>query len=281
MIPEGHEESFVTFGDKYSMSDNPFQLSGFAFPGANEDPFGMWNVAPTSSGVSFAAGEAAQPEEPTHRANFTSVDEGRAQLQVQQSILSEQAALLQQAEQRLVEIGRSGGVSFAAPIDRPPEFVRPEQTLEVALQRVTAPVSYGLFDRKQQAAQQSDLEATSQWRQFMDQVRGMIANYARVETGIAGVPIGQTAVSWTGDFRTIWTPDVSLDDMNLHHHNVAVALQWRLGSMRFVGVVGMGAANIAVKLGVPGGQLLALPAVYNFVKDVLAEWRNLQAIKKQ
>jgi hypothetical protein len=30
---------------------------------------------------------------------------------------------------------------------------------------------------------------------------------------------------------------------------------------------------------VPGGQLLALPAVWNFVKDVLAEWRKLQAIK--
>jgi hypothetical protein len=33
-------------------------------------------------------------------------------------------------------------------------------------------------------------------------------------------------------------------------------------------------------LGVPGGQLLALPAVWNFVKDVLKEWRKLQAIKQ-
>ena len=48
-----------------------------------------------------------------------------------------------------------------------------------------------------------------------------------------------------------------------------------------VGVVGAGAANVAVKLGVPGGQLLAIPAVWNFVKDVLAEWRKLQAMKKQ
>ena len=184
--------------------------------------------------------------------------------------------------QRLAEIGRSGsGVSFAAPIGRPPEFVQPEQTLEAALQRLTAPVSYGLFDRKQQEEQQSDLEATSQWRQFMDQVRAMIANYARVETEIAGNLIGQTAVSWTGDFRTIWTAAVGLDDMRLHYRNVDVTLQWRLGTMRFIGVVGAGAANVAVKLGVPGGQLLALPAVWNFVKDVLAEWRKLQAIKKQ
>ena len=264
------------------MTDNTFQLSGFVFPGVNEDPFGMWEVVPAASGVSFAAGEAARPEEPLHRVKFASVDEGRAQLQLKQNFLSEQEVLLQQAEQRLAEIGRSGsGVSFATPIDQPPEFVQPEQNLEAALQRLTAPVSYGLFDRKKQEKQESDLEAASQWRQFLEQVREMIAHYARVETEIAGNPIGQTAVSWTGDFRTIWTPAVTVADMNLHRRNVAVTLQWRLGTMRFVGVVGAGAANVAIKLGVPGGQLLALPAVWNFVKDVLKEWRQLQAIKKQ
>jgi len=263
------------------MTDNTFQLSGFVFPGVNEDPFGMWDVVPATSGVSFAAGEAAQPQEPIHRVNFASVDEGRALLQLKQNDLREQDALLQQAEQRLAQIAQTGGVSFAAPIDQPPAFVQPEQTLEAALQRISAPVSYGLFDRKKQEEQESDLEATSQWRQFLEQVREMIAHYARVETEVAGAPIGQTAVSWTGDFRTIWTPAVTVADMNLHRHNVAVTLQWRLGTMRFVGVVGAGAANVAMKLGVPGGQLLALPAVWNFVKDVLKEWRKLQAIKRQ
>jgi hypothetical protein len=264
------------------MTGNTFQLSGFVFPGVNEDPFGMWEVVPATGGVAFAAGEAARPEEPRHRVNFAAVDEGRAQLQLMQNMLSEQDVLLQQAERRLAEIGRSGGgVSFAAPLDQPPEFVQPEQDLAAALQRLTTPVAYGLFDRKQQEEQATDLEATSQWRQFLEQVREMIANYARVETEIAGNPIGQTAVSWTGDFRTIWTPAVSVDDMTVHRRNVAVTLQWRLGTLRFVGVVGAGAANVAVKLGVPGGQLLALPAVWNFVKDVLKEWRRLQAIKKQ
>lgn len=264
------------------MTDNTFQLSGFVLPGVNEDPFGMWKVVPATSGVSFAAGEAAPPEEPVHRVSFASIDEGRALLQLKQDSLSEQEALLHQAEQRLAEIGISdSGVSFAAPIDQSPEFVQPEQDLATALQRLTVPVSYGLFDRKKQEEQEADLEATSQWRRFLEQVREMIANYARVETEIAGMPIGQTAVSWTGDFRTIWTPAVGVDDMTLHRRNVEVTLQWRLGTMHFVGVVGAGAANVAVKLGVPGGQLLALPAVWNFVKDVLREWRKLQALKKQ
>lgn len=264
------------------MTDRAFQLSGFVLPGVNEDPFGMWDVMPTTVGVSFAVGEAAPPEEPLHRANFASIEAGRALLQLKQDDLRAQETLLQQAEQHLVEISRSGsGVSFAAPIDLPPEFVQPEQTLAAALQRLTAPVSYDVFDRKQQEEQQVDLEATGQWRQFLEQVREMIAHYARVETEVAGVPIGQTAVDWTGDFRTIWTPAVTSDDMNLHRRNVVVTLQWRLGTLRFVGVVGAGAANVALKLGIPGGQLLALPAVWNFVKDVLKEWRKLQAIKQQ
>lgn len=264
------------------MTDNTFQLSGFVFPGVNEDPFGMWNVVPATSGVSFGVGETAAPQEPVHRVNFATLDEGSTLLAAKQRELQEQQATLTQIEQRLAEIGRSGsGVSFAAPIDQPPEFVTPEQSLDAALQRLTAPVSYGLFNRKQQAEQEADLEATSQWHKFLEQVREMIANYARVETQIAGTPIGRTAVGWTGDFRTFWTPAVTVADMQVHRHNVDLTLQWRLGTLRMVGVVGAGAANVAVKLGLPGGQLLAIPAVWNFVKDVLAEWRKLQAIKKQ
>jgi len=264
------------------MTANTFQLSGFVFPGVTADPFELWDVVPTPGGVSFGVGETAAPEEPVHRVNFTTPDEGVALLQTKQRELQDQQATLTQIEQRLAEIGRSGsGVSFAAPIDQLPEFVAPEQSLDVALQRLTAPVSYGLFDRKKQAEQEADLEATSQWHKFLEQVREMIANYARVETQIGGMPIGRTAVGWTGDFRTFWTPHVTAAEMLVHRRTVAMTLQWRLGTLRMVGVVGAGAANVAVKLGVPGGQLLAIPAVWNFVKDVLAEWRKLQAIKQQ
>jgi hypothetical protein len=264
------------------MTDNTFQLSGFVFPGVNADPFELWDVVPVPSGVSFGVGETAVLEEPVHRVNFTTPDEGAALLATKRRELQDQQAVLTQIEQRLAEIGRSGGeVSFAASFDQPPEFVTPEQSLDAALQHLTAPVLYGLFDRKKQTEQEADLEATSQWHQFLEQVREMIANYARVETQIGGMPIGRTAVGWTGDFRTFWTPHVTAANMLVHRHAVDITLQWRLGTLRMVGVVGAGAANVAVKLGVPGGQLLAIPAVWNFVKDVLAEWRKLQAIKQK
>jgi hypothetical protein len=95
MIHEEHEASrrilsvpFVHFVDKNPMTDNTFQLSGFVLPVVNEDPFGVWDVVPAARGVSFAVGEAAPPEEPLHRASFTSIDAGRAQLQVKQNLLS-------------------------------------------------------------------------------------------------------------------------------------------------------------------------------------------------
>ncbi len=213
--------------------------------------------------------------------SFASPEEGLALLDAQQRQLAGQQATLQKLEQHLAQIASAGGgVSFAAPSEVAPEFVTPELELDAALQRLSAPVSYGLFDRKQQAGQEADLEATSQWRKFLDQVRDMVTSYARVQTEIAGLPIGQTSVGWTGDFRTTWTPILTSADMTLHYHNLTATLQWRLGTMRLVGVVGAGAANIAARLAIPGGQLLALPAVWNFVKDVLAEWRKLQALKK-
>ena len=270
----------MRFVDKNLMTDNPFQLSGFSFPGNEADPFGLWDVAPASGVVSFSAGAAVQPEEPIYRASFASPEQGLALLDLRQGELAGQQTTLNRLEERLNQIAQAGsGVSFAAPSGIAPEFVAPELELDAAIQRMTEPVSYGLLDRFKRKDQEGDLEATSQWRKFMDQVRDMVTNYARVQTEVANNPIGQTAVDWTGDFRTVWTPDVTSAEMTLHYRNITGTLQYRLGTLRLVGVVGAGAANIAVKLASPVGPLLALPAVYNFVKDVLAEWRKLQALK--
>ncbi len=110
------------------MTVNPLQLSGFAFPGGNEDPFGMWDVAATTSGVSFGAGAAAvAPEEPLYRVSFASPEEGTAVLGLRQRELQGQQATLLTLEQRLTQIAQAGGgVSFAASGESAPEFARAE-----------------------------------------------------------------------------------------------------------------------------------------------------------
>lgn len=253
-----------------------FQLSGLSFPGGDQDLFGVWDVAPAASSVSFGVG-AAEPEVAVWGANLPgSHAEAQALLQARQEAVRQQQAELINIERRLAQLAQPGeSVSFAVGASGP------DADLLAAINRYDpTSVSYGLRDWiKQNAQDRAEVEASSQWRGFLDQVRDKVMNYARVGTTVDGAPLGSTAVSWAGDFKTVWVPSVTAADMQLHYQNVNFALASRLALMRLVGVVGAGAANIAVKLTVPGGQLLVLPAVWKFVRDVMAEWRNLQASK--
>jgi hypothetical protein len=50
-----------------------------------------------------------------------------------------------------------------------------------------------------------------------------------------------------------------------------------LALIRMVTIVATGAAGLALTLSIPGGQLMALPAVWKFVRDVLKEMSNIKS----
>ena len=102
----------------------------------------------------------------------------------------------------------------------------------------------------------------------------MVSHYARVETALAGASIGRTTVDWTGDFVTTWEPVASGAAMRTHLQSVNLALGSRIALLRIVSVVATGAVGLAVKAAIPGGQVLLLPAVWRFVRDVLKELRQ-------
>jgi len=58
---------------------------------------------------------------------------------------------------------------------------------------------------------------------------------------------------------------------------VQLALTRRALLIRMVGVIVTGAAKIALRLAVPGAQLLVLPAIWQFIRDVMAEYRRARA----
>jgi hypothetical protein len=62
--------------------------------------------------------------------------------------------------------------------------------------------------------------------------------------------------------------------MRTHRQSVHLALGARIALIRIVSVVATGAAGLAVKAAIPGGQVLLLPAIWKFVRDVLAELRQ-------
>lgn len=262
------------------MTNYGFEVTGLARSRPdNDELFGVWRLRPEAAGVSFSVGE---PLAPTWRINLP----GDAQaaymiLDQQRQAIDHSRKSLDNAAQRLSAIGapRTGaGVSFAATPGPEAGLLSRLNQIETVSSKNGAAISYSLFDR----ADAAELETSNQWRQLLAQAQDVITHAARVETAIAAAEdgcdrlIGQTAISWTGDFQTLWRADLDGEQRALHQRSVQLVLSSRAGWLRLIGVVGTGAANIAVKLALPGGQLLALPAVWTFVKDVLKEWRELQ-----
>lgn len=252
------------------MTQYSFKVSGLALPESN-DLFGFWQVPSPATQDQVSFDVSAPAPEPTWRATLP------ASPTQAQSILSEQAQVIQRgesalthAEQRLARLGQPGGnASFAASS----EAAGPEAELLAAVSALQSPASFGLLglDARQQ-------QLYDQWRSFLEQVNRMVSHYVRVETEIGEVLVGRTAVGWTGDWDTMWKPGVTAQSMQLHRQSVHLALASRLALLRMVGVVGTGAANLAVKLSIPGAQLLVLPAALKFVQDVLREFRNLKGL---
>jgi hypothetical protein len=245
------------------MMNYGFTLSGVTLPAA-DDLFGVWRI-PDETSLAF---DTSAPGDPIWRVSLpASIDEARSILHDQWQAIQLNELALTQAGQRLARLGQSrDSVSFSA-------LTGPEAELFVALNRLES-VSFGLGG--EEAAGQ--LEASSQWRKFLDQVRNVIAHYAQVETIVGGSFIGRTSVGWTGDFNTRWSPAATSANLNLHHQSVHLALASRLALVRMIGVVGTGAINITIKLATPGAQLLALPAIWKFVRDVLKERKSVNQL---
>jgi hypothetical protein len=225
------------------MAEYRFVLSGVTLPGAG-DLFGIWDV-PAVTGVSFDA--AAAPTTPFDRLRTpptwrvqlpASPDDAQAVLDTQTRALQHSTSDLVQAEQRLAQVG--AGVSFDV-------TAAPEAELWAALNAIEAPVSFGLGRREETA---------------------------RIETEVGGTLVGHTSVGWTGDFDTLWEPDLTPQSMRSHHQAVHLALDSRMALLRLLIVVGSGATRLALRLSVPGAQLLVLPAAFKFVRDVLKELRQ-------
>jgi hypothetical protein len=249
------------------MAEYNFALSGVTLPGA-KDLFGIWTV-PAPAEVSFDIEAVEVRDEPAWRIQLpAALADAQAILDAQSQTLQRSESDLFSAERRLAQLGLSyeaedAGVAFAA-------LPAPEAELLATLSSIEAPISFEAPGPEEKARQ----ETSSQWRVFVEQVRRMVSHYARVETEVGGTFVGHTAVGWTGDFDTVWEASVSADSMGLHLQSVHLALGSRLALVRLLTIVGTGATKLALRLTVPGAQLLVLPAAWKFVRDVLEELRR-------
>jgi hypothetical protein len=252
------------------MTTHRFTLSGVTLPG-EEDPLGIWSVS-AERAVSFSAGTSV-PAEPAWRIELPDSAEDI------EAILADKGRALELTEENLAQVNRElARLNPMVPSFAPSEeFSAQKNDLLAAVDEIREPVSFGLLPEKVK-----DQESCRQWIDLVEQVRQMVTHYARIETAIAGSNVGFTTVSWGGDFATTWESDVRPEDMGVHVRSVHLALASRIALLRLVSVIATGAAGLAAKAAIPGGQVLLLPAAWRFVRDVLKElrqsWPQLQAL---
>lgn len=106
---------------------------------------------------------------------------------------------------------------------------------------------------------------------FSGRVARWCTPWSRVETLCGGRPTGLSLIGLGGDVHTVLGREIRADDAAVHERVVALAVTSRATLLRVLGIVGRGATSIGSRLALPGGPLLALPAVWRFVNEVINE----------
>jgi hypothetical protein len=102
-----------------------------------------------------------------------------------------------------------------------------------------------------------------------------------VETRTGGEPVGLTIVGWNGDLHAVWSDRPDPEKSRLHQRSVSQALQARAVQIHAVVVAIQSAAKLGVLLSNPAGAILALPAGWKLVEQILADIDKYRKIKSQ
>lgn len=113
-------------------------------------------------------------------------------------------------------------------------------------------------------------QARVQFEAFTAQLQHEIMHFAWVETNVEGQLLARTTVGWSGDSDTVWLMDLETQQIALHRRSLQVAVKTRALRMRMFSTVTGGAAKLSMLLTTPAGALLALPAAWKYVTDILA-----------
>jgi hypothetical protein len=111
---------------------------------------------------------------------------------------------------------------------------------------------------------------------FIDQARRALSMFVVIDTTLAGRELGRTRIGWLGDVQTGWYRAAPADHVSLHGDAVTLALatrnMWLLIASRITGsAVRLGGALLA------GSPILAAPAAWRFIKQIVEEVRTLRA----
>ncbi len=182
------------------------------------------------------------------------------------SQLAAQEQALATVEQRLRQVV-DGAVSFGTTLPAAEQHLLGWVSMA---EQSAGGASFGLHDEAQERWQ----AAQEQFIALNTQVCEALKSYATVETVHGSRLIARTRVNWFGDVQSWLVTDITPVQATLHHQTLTLALRSRAALLRIIGLVGRGAALIATMVASPISALMALPASWQFVQEVLAEVRQ-------
>lgn len=261
-----------------------------------EDPLGLWtftvSAAETAPGaLSFSPSDnpsAPEPAEPVFRVNLPadSAAASDALAAREQYLLSLNAAL-EDVPARLDGLvartrQRQGkSVSFDSSVLDQAE-TGPEGDLLSLLGDLDAEenpqsgeVSFGLPKTASAALEQAKVGFNA----LIDQINREVLHFAWVETHLSGQLLARTTIGWTGNTQTAFAQGVNDPQVTLHKRNLHIVTQTRTFRLRLFITIASGATKVSALLATPAGAVLALPAVYQYVMQIMAQVRQLQAVQ--
>ncbi|HEX5839416.1 MAG TPA: hypothetical protein VFY26_16385 [Anaerolineales bacterium] len=119
-------------------------------------------------------------------------------------------------------------------------------------------------------------QARAQLKALLEQLNRELLHFAWIETVLADQIMARTSVRWTGHLNTIWTDGISPSHVSLHARSLRLATHSRALKVRLATTVMSGAAKISALMVNPAGALLALPLVYRYASQILAQAAELR-----
>jgi hypothetical protein len=258
------------------------------FESSADDVLGLWMNIPFTGAVSFGLGEEnATQDEQVYRAHLPASDSAAQEIfEFSQARLLRINEALNDVPQRLDQlversqkrrIESAQGLSFAATLSEQESDAESELlTLLAETDRDAAGgISFGIGDLTSQAWQ----SARAQFDALIAQIDRDVLHFAWVETDVAGQLIARTTIDWSGDTQTVFDAGISSNMAGLHENTLKTVTRTRQLRLRLFVTIASGSAKVAALLASPGGALLALPSVYQYVTQIAAQAGELQSIQ--
>lgn len=248
------------------------------------DAFGSWQfeAAEKTPGISF--GVEIADEIPVWRTDLPAdLDQANTQLTEQEGELGDTLAALNTTPERIdvlvrqAQLAGTTDISFEAPGAE--TLAEPDFELLDMVQTINSPtvgISFAVGDERT-----SNIEAAfTQFNEDMSSLLRMVAHFAWIETEIGGELLARSVVSWTGDMDTSWATGLKEEIYQLHKRSLGQALSTRNIALHAITITAQSALKLSVLLATPGGQLLALPLVWKYVKQIMTDVKRYKEITK-